>query len=237
MFHRNFGVGLGYNWFGTRLDVEGNDFTGKVSAVGPVIPKILGGNSQDDEEGWEDPEAEIDRLQTEIRAVAFPTDVRRRIEFFASQFEFFEPAAEQLEYKTKDTAKLSGIDFRALTALDTGKDKVKDIGAATKNGFSVRALMTVLVFAKALAFFRGNKAVSLDDLRNIVPAHFIRVRMETADSMVLFSATLNPADYYINLLGLPEEEDVAEAALFLASEAARRTTGHCLPVESGILIS
>ena len=30
MFHRNFGVGLGYNWFGTRLDVEGNDFTGKV---------------------------------------------------------------------------------------------------------------------------------------------------------------------------------------------------------------
>ncbi len=39
------------------------------------------------------------------------------------------------------------------------------------------------------------------------------------------------------LLGLPEEEDVAEAALFLASEAARRTTGHCLPVESGILIS
>ena len=41
-------------------------------------------------------------------------------------------------------------------------------------------------------------------LRNIVPAHFIRARMEAADSMVLFSATLNPADYYINLLGLPD---------------------------------
>ena len=29
--------------------------------------------------------------------------------------------------------------------------------------------MTVLVFAKALAYFRGFKAVTLDDLRNIVP--------------------------------------------------------------------
>ncbi len=41
-------------------------------------------------------------------------------------------------------------------------------------------------------------------LRNIVPAHFIRTRLEAADSLVLFSATLNPADYYINLLGLSD---------------------------------
>jgi DNA excision repair protein ERCC-2 len=41
-------------------------------------------------------------------------------------------------------------------------------------------------------------------LRNIVPAHFIRTRLEAADSLVLFSATLNPADYYINLLGLAD---------------------------------
>jgi hypothetical protein len=30
MFHRNFGVGLGYNWFGTRVDVVRDDFSGKV---------------------------------------------------------------------------------------------------------------------------------------------------------------------------------------------------------------
>ena len=30
MFHRNFGVGLGYNWFGTRLDVNRDDFNGKL---------------------------------------------------------------------------------------------------------------------------------------------------------------------------------------------------------------
>ena len=41
-------------------------------------------------------------------------------------------------------------------------------------------------------------------LRNIVPEHFIRARIAAADSMVLFSATLNPVDYYIHLLGLPQ---------------------------------
>jgi DNA excision repair protein ERCC-2 len=43
------------------------------------------------------------------------------------------------------------------------------------------------------------------NLRNIVPAHFIRQRMEAADSVVLFSATLNPTDYYVNLLGLSDD--------------------------------
>jgi Rad3-related DNA helicase len=41
-------------------------------------------------------------------------------------------------------------------------------------------------------------------LRNIVPGHFIAPRVAAADSMVLFSATLNPTDYYTNLLGLPD---------------------------------
>ena len=30
MFHRNFGVGLGYNWFGTRVDVVKDDFNGRL---------------------------------------------------------------------------------------------------------------------------------------------------------------------------------------------------------------
>jgi hypothetical protein len=101
--------------------------------------------------------------------VAFPARLRRRLEFFASQFEFFEPAAEQLEYKTKDTAKLASADLHLLGAQETGKDRLKDLGAQTKNGLSVRALMTVLIFAKALTYFRGRREVELEDLRQIIP--------------------------------------------------------------------
>ncbi|GAB5505853.1 MAG: SDR family oxidoreductase [Rhizobiaceae bacterium] len=39
------------------------------------------------------------------------------------------------------------------------------------------------------------------------------------------------------LLGFSDPIDVANAALFLASDESRRTTGHKLPVDSGILIS
>lgn len=41
-------------------------------------------------------------------------------------------------------------------------------------------------------------------LRNVVPGHFLAPRYQAADALVLFSATLQPADYYQSLLGLPE---------------------------------
>lgn len=114
-------------------------------------------------------EAEIDRLQTEIRAVSLPSDVRRRIEFFASQFEFCELGGAQFEYKTKDTARLAGVDWAALSAQDNGRDRLKDLGSQTRNGLSVRNLMTLLVFAKAMAYFRGHGVVELEDVRQILP--------------------------------------------------------------------
>ncbi len=114
-------------------------------------------------------EAEIDRLQKLIRAIEVPSDVRRRIEFFSSHFEFFEPAASQFEYMTKDTARLAGAEWPELTARDNGRDRLKDLGCQTRNGLSVRNLMTLLIYAKALAFFRGHGVVSLEDVRQILP--------------------------------------------------------------------
>jgi hypothetical protein len=114
-------------------------------------------------------EAEVDRLQEEIRAVQVPLEVRRRVEFFASQFEFCEVAAEQFEYKTKDTARLAGVEWHTVTAQDTGRDRLKDLGCQTRNGFSVRLLMTLLVYAKAMAYVRGNRVVELEDVRQVLP--------------------------------------------------------------------
>ncbi|QIF03545.1 MoxR family ATPase [Roseimicrobium sp. ORNL1] len=113
--------------------------------------------------------AEIDRMGKLIRAVELPPELRRRIEFFTSQFEFLEGAAEQFEYKTKDTARLAGADWAALVGQETGKDRLKDIGLQSKNGLSVRNLMTLLHYAKALAWFRGNAVVTLEDIRQILP--------------------------------------------------------------------
>jgi hypothetical protein len=114
-------------------------------------------------------EEESNRLHKEIRALPVPRSIVRRLEFFASQFEYCEGAATQFEYKTKDTVKLSAIDWNQISNAETGKDKLKDIGAQTKNGMSVRAIMTTLSFIKAMAYFRGANQVELEDLRQLLP--------------------------------------------------------------------
>jgi len=110
-------------------------------------------------------EPELARMEKEIRQVPISDSLRRRIEFFASELEFFEPGARQLEYMTKDTIKVAGVPFEAFSDADDGTS----IGGQTRNGLSVRALMTCLVFAKALAYFRGNPEVTFDDVRQILP--------------------------------------------------------------------
>lgn len=112
---------------------------------------------------------EVDQLQANVRNVEVPEGVRRRIEFFASQFEFCELGGAQFEYKTKDTVRLSGVDWSSITGADNGRDRLKDLGCQTTNGLSVRALMSLLLYAKALAFFRGESIVSLEDVRQILP--------------------------------------------------------------------
>jgi MoxR-like ATPase len=113
--------------------------------------------------------AELDSANLAVRAVTVPPALRRRLEFFASHFEFFEPAARQLEYMTKDTVRLAAQDLDALAASESGKDAVADLGSQTRNGLSVRALMTSLVFVKAMAWFRGAREVSFEDVRQVLP--------------------------------------------------------------------
>ena len=114
-------------------------------------------------------EGEIGRMRGEIRALPMPAPVRRRIEFFASQFELLEPAGAQFEYMTKDTARLAGADWGQVTAADSGRDRLKDLGCQTLNGLSVRNLMTLVTFAKAMAYFRAGHEVTLEDVRQVAP--------------------------------------------------------------------
>lgn len=114
-------------------------------------------------------EEESGQIYQQITAIKIAPPLRKRIEFFCRQFEFFEPSSDRLEYMTKDTAKLSGLDFKTIFRQETGKDQVKDLGSQTTNGISVRKIMTLLIFTKALAYFRGNQEVELEDIRQILP--------------------------------------------------------------------
>ncbi len=112
---------------------------------------------------------ELDRIFEAVRAQPLPVAIRKRLEYFAAQFEFLESAGDRVEYKTKDHIKLSGEDFGIWTEKETGKDKVKDLGYQTQNGLSVRSLFTCFNYMKALSYFRGAAEVELEDVRQVLP--------------------------------------------------------------------
>jgi MoxR-like ATPase len=108
-------------------------------------------------------QAELDRIEKQIRAVPIP-ERRSCVESSISRLSSSSAKARRtkLEYLTKDTVKLTGLDLPVAADGQLA-------GAQTKNGLSVRALQTCLVFAKAMAWFRGASEVSFEDLRQILP--------------------------------------------------------------------
>lgn len=125
-------------------------------------------------------EEEHDRLRAEVLAVPIPRPVLRRLEFFAGQFEYLEGGGRQFEYRTKDTVRLAGIDPHAVQIRDTGRDPATDLGSQTENGLSVRALQSLVLYAKAMAYFRGRSEVGVDDVRAVLP--FVLHEKLAADS-------------------------------------------------------
>jgi MoxR-like ATPase len=114
-------------------------------------------------------EGEMDRIYSDVLAVKIPEPVQKRIAFFASQFEFCEAAGEQFEYLTKDTARLAAVDMHQVMGRRDPAQSQVDLGQQTLNGLSVRALMTLVLFCKAMAYFRGNPEVELEDVRQLLP--------------------------------------------------------------------
>ncbi len=112
---------------------------------------------------------ELDRLQAEILTVAVPRNVRRRLELFLGALDFCQRASPLFEHKSKDALKLAGLRLAQVCNADCPLDKRRHICSQTENGASVRAFMTLLAYAKALAYFRGHKQVGIEDLRQIVP--------------------------------------------------------------------
>lgn len=112
---------------------------------------------------------ELDSAYNEIISIKIPLPVRRRLEFFTAQFDFCDLASKIFEHKSKDNIRLAQKSVSQVCRQDCGRDKVINICSQTENGLSVRVRITILNFAKALAYFRGNNEVELEDLRQIIP--------------------------------------------------------------------
>lgn len=99
-----------------------------------------------------------------------------------------------------------------------------------------RFYFDALHFSRVLELFDANSLfdVSLATprsavlcLRNVVPAPFLRPRLEAARSVALFSATLSPRQFYADTLGLPDNTAWIDVPTPFSPEQLRvRLAGH-----------
>lgn len=113
--------------------------------------------------------AEQEHIRAEIRSVPIPAAVRARLRFFFSHFEFAQHGGRRFEYRTKDVVTTAGRSVSEAIEANDGADLEADLGAQTVNGLSVRALQTLILYAKAMAWFRGASQVSVQDAGAVLP--------------------------------------------------------------------
>jgi MoxR-like ATPase len=112
---------------------------------------------------------ELDQADQDIRAIPVPADVLDALGFFLGQLDFCRRASDQLEYMNKDTLHLAGQRVAHVCTEDCPLDKHENLCSQTENGVSPRAFQAILHYARALAYFRGQPAVQVADLRQVVP--------------------------------------------------------------------
>ena len=112
---------------------------------------------------------ELDEADRLVRAIPVPNDVYDLLGFLFAQIDFCRRASDRLEFMTKDTLHLAGRRVGHVCNEDCPLDKQTHLCTQTENGVSPRAFQAVIHFAKALAWFRGEREVSPDDVRQILP--------------------------------------------------------------------
>jgi hypothetical protein len=98
-----------------------------------------------------------------------PADVLDAVGFFAGQLDFCGRASQRIEYKNKDTLHIAGRRVAHVCNEDCPLDKQQNLCTQSESGVSARTYQSLLLLAKALAWFRGEAAVAIEDVRALLP--------------------------------------------------------------------
>ncbi len=165
--------------------------------------------------------AELNQMQLRSLKKEAPEVLKRALEKVNREWNSLNRTYMPSDEARDDYCVLLQLPNKFLTALQLATAAITDY--LTEHPFTLATTLTQFYF-DALHFLRV--AELFDDefflcdltrkctnrgrpvthlcLRNLIPAALLRERFETAHSATLFSATLRPAQYYLDILGLPE---------------------------------
>ena len=163
-----------------------------------------------------------------------PSAVRARLDEWLDQWQLLleAPASGQAPAGWSVLEDVPGAWLRALQRLNSAiSERLQQQNAQAEATALLPFYFRTLAFAGLAEVFGEHSLCELDTaqssgqimLRNVIPADFIAQRIQAADAMVLFSATLNPPHYYTDLLGLPEDTPWLDVPSPFAPEQLRVT--------------
>jgi hypothetical protein len=114
-------------------------------------------------------EEELEEIAQGVRAVKISLELQELVGFCLGQLDFCRRASKRLEYMNKDTLHLAGRRVGHVCTEDCSLDKHENICSQTENGVSARSYESLFHYAKALAYFRGHREVSREDIRQLMP--------------------------------------------------------------------
>ena len=114
-------------------------------------------------------ESELDALEQRVRDTPVAASALQVLGMLSAHLDFCRQASRQLEFMSKDTLHLSGRQVAHVCTEDCPLDKHENICSQVENGISARAHLSTLMFAKAIAFFRGAAEATLEDVRVVLP--------------------------------------------------------------------
>lgn len=110
------------------------------------------------------------RVRRDMNSIRVEPTSLRKLAYFFSNFDYLPGASPDVTRAQKDVARLYAEPSKVgrLLQEETGLDKLKDLGFQTLGGLSTRAFQTTLAYAKGLAYLRGERVATDDDIRNAV---------------------------------------------------------------------
>jgi MoxR-like ATPase len=114
-------------------------------------------------------EQDLCEIQRSIESLPVEAEALHLAGSFLAQLDFCRQASHRIEYMSKDTVRLSGRRMGQVCNEDCPLDKREHVCTQVEGGVSVRVFKSIIRYSKALACFRGQRKVSIEEFAAMMP--------------------------------------------------------------------
>ena len=112
---------------------------------------------------------ELEMAGKEVKRIIMSPEAQDIIGYLASHLDFCKQASTRIESMNKGTLRLSGYKMSQVSTKECADNRAGKLYTQTENSLSLQTIEAWIHFSKALAYFRGKRQASVEEVRQIFP--------------------------------------------------------------------